>query len=84
MPPHLRRNYDHENYGGRKSTPRFSHSLNQLTLREDDGSVNIYADNDLIAWFDVKNNQIVLHRSFPVKNRDAFLLDADGYLDVRL
>ena len=55
-----------------------------ITLREKEGSVNIYADNDMIAWFDVRNNKIVLHRSYPVKNKDAFLTDADGYLAVRL
>ena len=53
-----------------------------ITLREQEGSVHIYADNDMIAWFDVRNNKIVLHRSYPVKNRDAFLTDADGYLAV--
>ena len=54
-----------------------------ITLREDEGSVNIYADNDLIAWFGVENNKIVLHRSFPARNKDAFLLDEGGCLDVQ-
>ena len=63
--------------------PEGTRTLN-LTLREDEGSVNIYADNDLIAWFEVRNNKIVLCRSYPVKNKDAFLTDADGYLAVRL
>jgi hypothetical protein len=54
-----------------------------ITLGVEDEDVNIYADNDLIAWFEVRNNKIVLHRSYPVKNRNAFLTDADGYLDVR-
>ena len=63
--------------------PEGTRTLN-LTLREDEGSVHIYADNDLLAWFAVENNKIVLHRSHPVKNKDAFLTDADGYLAVRL
>ncbi len=63
--------------------PEGTRTLN-LTLREDEGSVNIYADNDLIAWFEVRNNKIGLFRSFPSKNKDAFLTDAGGYLDVRL
>ena len=63
--------------------PEGTRTLN-ITLREDEGSVHIYADNDLLAWFDVRNNKIVLHRSYPVKNKDAFLTDADGYLAVRL
>ena len=54
-----------------------------ITLREDEGSVNIYADNDLIAWFEVRNNKIVLCRSSPSKNKDAFLLDEGGWLDVQ-
>ncbi len=53
-----------------------------ITLREEEGSVHIYADNDMIAWFAVEDNKIVLHRSYPVKNKDAFLTDADGYLAV--
>ena len=63
--------------------PEGTRTLN-ITLREDEGSVHIYADNDLLAWFEVENNKIVLHRSHPVKNKDAFLTDADGYLAVRL
>ena len=63
--------------------PEGTRTLN-ITLREDEGSVNIYADNDLIAWFEVENNKIVLQRSYPVKNKDAFLTDADGYLAVQI
>ena len=64
--------------------PEGTRTLN-ITLREiAEGSVHIYADNDLLAWFAVENNKIVLHRSHPVKNKDAFLTDADGYLAVRL
>ena len=62
--------------------PEGTRTLN-LTLREDEGSVNIYADNDLIAWFGVRNNKIVLCRSSPSKNKDAFLLDEGGWLDVQ-
>ena len=62
--------------------PEGTRTLN-LTLREDEGSVNIYADNDLIAWFEVRNNKIVLCRSSPSKNKDAFLLDEGGWLDVQ-
>ncbi len=65
------------------TNPKDTLSIN-LTLRVEEEDVNIYADNDLIAWFDVRGNKIVLHRSYPVKNRDAFLTDADGYLDVQL
>ena len=65
-----------------ENQPEGTRTLN-LTLREDEGSVNIYADNDLIAWFDVRNNKIVLHRSYPVKNKDAFLIDEGGYLAVQ-
>ena len=65
-----------------ENQPEGTRTLN-LTLREDEGSVNIYADNDLIAWFEVRNNKIVLYRSFPSKNKDAFLLDEGGFLDVR-
>ena len=54
-----------------------------ITLREQEGSVHIYADNDLIAWFEVRNNKIVLCRSSPSKNKDAFLLDEGGWLDVQ-
>ena len=63
--------------------PEGTRTLN-LTLREDEGSVHIYANNDLIAWFDVRNNKIVLHRSYPVKNKDAFLIDEGGYLAVQI
>ncbi len=62
--------------------PEGTRTLN-ITLREDEGSVNIHADNDLIAWFGVENNKIVLHRSFPARNKDAFLLDESGCLDVQ-
>ena len=62
--------------------PEGTRTLN-ITLREDEGSVNIYADNDLIAWFEVRNNKIVLCRSSPSKNKDAFLLDEGGWLDVQ-
>ena len=62
--------------------PEGTRTLN-LTLREDEGSVNIYADNDLIAWFEVRNNKIVLCRSSPSKNKDAFLIDEGGWLDVQ-
>ena len=62
--------------------PEGTRTLN-LTLREDEGSVNIYADNDLIAWLEVRNNKIVLCRSSPSKNKDAFLLDEGGWLDVQ-
>ena len=63
--------------------PEGTRTIN-LTLREYEGSVNIYADNDLIAWFAVRNNKIVLHRSYPVKNKDAFLIDEGGYLAVQI
>ena len=63
--------------------PEGTRTLN-ITLREYEGSVNIYADNDLIAWFDVRNNKIVLHRSYPVKNKDAFLIDESGCLAVQI
>ena len=63
--------------------PEGTRTIN-LTLREYEGSVNIYADNDLIAWFDVRDNKIVLHRSYPVKNKDAFLIDEGGYLAVQI
>ena len=63
--------------------PEGTRTLN-LTLREDEGSVHIYADNDLLAWFEVRNNKIVLHRSYPVKNKDAFLIDEGGYLAVQI
>ena len=63
--------------------PEGTRTLN-LTLREDEGSVHIYADNDLLAWFAVENNKIVLHRSYPVKNKDAFLIDEGGYLAVQI
>ena len=62
--------------------PEGTRTLN-ITLREDEGSVHIYADNDLLAWFAVENNKIVLHRSFPARNKDAFLIDEDGYLAVQ-
>ena len=65
-----------------ENQPKGTRTLN-LTLREDEGSVNIYADNDLIAWFEVRNNKIVLCRSSPSKNKDAFLLDEGGWLDVQ-
>ena len=55
-----------------------------ITLREDEGSVHIYADNDLLAWFAVENNKIVLHRSYPARNKDAFLIDERGFLDVQI
>ena len=63
--------------------PEGTRTLN-ITLREDEGSVHIYADNDLLAWFAVENNKIVLHRSYPVKNKDAFLIDEGGYLAVQI
>ena len=63
--------------------PEGTRTLN-ITLREDEGSVHIYADNDLLAWFAVENNKIVLHRSYPVKNKDAFLIDEDGCLAVQI
>ena len=65
-----------------ENQPEGTRTLN-LTLREDEESVNIYADNDLIAWFAVRNNKIVLHRSSPARNKDAFLLDEGGCLDVQ-
>jgi hypothetical protein len=65
-----------------ETQPKDTLSIN-ITLRAENEDVNIYADNDLIAWFEVRNNKIVLHRSYPVKNRNAFLTDADGYLDVQ-
>ena len=66
-----------------ENQPEGTRTLN-ITLREYEGSVHIYADNDLLAWFDVRNNKIVLHRSYPVKNKDAFLTDADGCLAVQI
>ena len=63
--------------------PEGTRTLN-ITLREYEGSVHIYADNDLLAWFAVENNKIVLHRSYPVKNKDAFLIDEDGCLAVQI
>ena len=62
--------------------PEGTRTLN-ITLREDEGSVHIYADNDLLAWFEVRNNKIVLCRSSPSKTKDAFLLDEGGWLDVQ-
>ena len=62
--------------------PEGTRTLN-ITLREDEGSVHIYADNDLLAWFEVRNNKIVLCRSSPSKNKDAFLLDEGGFLAVQ-
>ena len=66
-----------------ENQPEGTRTLN-LTLREDDGSVDIYADNDLIAWFEVRNSKIVLFCSFPSKNKDAFLIDEGGYLAVQI
>ena len=66
-----------------ENQPEGTRTLN-ITLREDEGSVHIYADNDLLAWFAVENNKIVLHRSYPVKNKDAFLIDEGGYLAVQI
>ena len=66
-----------------ENQPEGTRTLN-ITLREYEGSVHIYADNDLLAWFDVRNNKIVLHRSYPVKNKDAFLIDEGGYLAVQI
>ena len=65
-----------------ENQPEGTRTLN-ITLREDEGSVHIYADNDLLAWFEVRNNKIVLCRSSPSKNKDAFLLDEGGWLDVQ-
>ena len=66
-----------------ENQPEGTRTLN-ITLMEADGSVNIHADNDLLAWFAVENNKIVLHRSHPVKNKDAFLIDEGGYLAVQI
>ena len=66
-----------------ENQPGVTRTLN-LTLREYEGSVHIYADNDLLAWFAVENNKIVLHRSYPVKNKDAFLIDESGCLAVQI
>ena len=66
-----------------ENQPEGTRTIN-LTLREYEGSVNIYADNDLIAWFDVRDNKIVLHRSYPFKNKDAFLIDEGGCLAVQI
>ena len=66
-----------------ENQPEGTRTLN-ITLREYEGSVHIYANNDLLAWFAVENNKIVLHRSYPVKNKDAFLIDEGGYLAVQI